>query len=59
MYDLTVEEEHCFYAGDILVSNCGDAVQYLALHYNVQHDGGAWGRKQAKRTIKPSTYVYV
>lgn len=40
-------------------SHCGDAVQYFALHYNVQHDGGTWGRKQAKRTIKPSTYVYV
>lgn len=29
VYDLTVENEHCFYANGILVGNCHDAPQYL------------------------------
>ena len=49
--DVQIEKNHH--------SHMGDAVQYLALHYNVQHDGGMWGRRAAKRTVKPSTYLYV
>lgn len=57
VYDLTVAEEHCFYAGGILVSNCGDAVQYLALHYNATTD--PWQHKAQRRTVRPSTHRYV
>lgn len=31
VYDLTVDDAHCFYANRILVSNCHDALQYLCL----------------------------
>lgn len=37
VYDLTVEEAHCFYANGLLVGNCHDAEQYAA----VQYFGGA------------------
>lgn len=40
-------------------SHMGDAVQYLALHYNVQMDGGVFQHKRARRTVVPSTYLYV
>ena len=33
VYDITVFEAHCFYANGVLVSNCADAEQYLALGY--------------------------
>ena len=33
VYDLTVEADHCYYAGGFLVSNCHDAIQYGALHF--------------------------
>ncbi len=29
VYDLTVDEAHCFYANGILVGNCHDALQYV------------------------------
>lgn len=29
VYDLTVDEAHCFYAQGILVHNCADALQYM------------------------------
>lgn len=29
VYDLTVENEHCFYANGVLVGNCMDAMQYI------------------------------
>ena len=32
IYDLTVEPSHCFFANGILVHNCQDAVQYVAMH---------------------------
>jgi hypothetical protein len=31
VYDITVEDAHCFFAEGVLVSNCHDAVQYVAL----------------------------
>ena len=31
VYDLTVEDAHCFYADGILVSNCHDALQYVCV----------------------------
>jgi hypothetical protein len=58
VYDLTVEDEHCFYANGVLVSNCGDAVQYLALHYNVQIEGSIYRRQAPARPVRPSGYVY-
>jgi hypothetical protein len=30
VYDLTVEDAHCFYAEGVLVGNCHDALQYVA-----------------------------
>lgn len=39
-------------------SHMGDAVQYLCLHYNVQHEGGLWGRRAARREVKRSTFLY-
>jgi hypothetical protein len=29
VYDLTVEDEHCYFANDILVHNCTQALRYL------------------------------
>ena len=58
VYDLTVLDEHCFYAGDILVSNCGDAIQYLALHYNAQGQGEFFRRGTQVRQVKPAAYRY-
>jgi len=28
VYDITIQDEHCFYANGVLVSNCHDALQY-------------------------------
>ncbi len=33
VYDLTVEDAHCFYANGLLVSNCHDALQYAAAEH--------------------------
>lgn len=30
VFDLTVDEAHCFFAAEILVHNCHDALQYTA-----------------------------
>lgn len=38
-------------------SHCGDAVQYLALHYNASAD--PWMSKPQKRNVRPSTHRYV
>ncbi|WP_366522308.1 hypothetical protein [Acidovorax sp.] len=57
VYDLTVLDEHCFYANGILVSNCGDSVQYFALRFNSPLDGTSGHGKLRK--VVPSTYRYV
>lgn len=36
IYDLTVEIDHCFFANSLLVHNCHDALQYIALYANKQ-----------------------
>lgn len=56
VYDLTVDTDHCFYANGILVHNCGDALQYLALHFNDTSGGGDM-RTKAKPVTKHS-YAY-
>ncbi len=33
VYDLTVEDAHCFYANGVLVHNCADALQYACLGF--------------------------
>lgn len=33
VYDITVDEAHCFYANGILVGNCHDALQYGMVQY--------------------------
>lgn len=58
VYDLTVAEEHCFYAGDILVHNCGDAVQYLCSQAGRASGGWGSGAPTRLRTVVPSTYYY-
>lgn len=60
VYDLTVEDQHCFYAGGVLVGNCADAFQYFCLHYNVQINGGGYdARSKARPVIKPNQkYLY-
>lgn len=47
----TVEKNH--------FSHIGDALQYLALHYNLVVEAGPWGKKSRARTVVPSPYVYV
>ena len=47
----TIEKNH--------FSHIGDAVQYLALHYNVQAAAGTMWGKPAARPIVPSNYRYV
>jgi hypothetical protein len=37
VYDLTVKDAHCFYANGVLVSNCHDALQYLAVGFAGGH----------------------
>jgi hypothetical protein len=58
VYDLTVPGEHCFYANGVLVSNCGDAVQYLALHYNMVAPGQSYQSRSSARTVQRAKYVY-
>jgi len=36
VYDITVEDEHCFFANGLLVHNCHDAWQYINLHVNYE-----------------------
>ena len=33
VYDITVDDEHCFYANGVLVGNCHDALQYGAMKF--------------------------
>lgn len=33
VYDLTIEDSHCFFVNDVLVSNCHDALQYISLKF--------------------------
>ncbi|MFA5027385.1 MAG: hypothetical protein WC713_05870 [Candidatus Methylomirabilota bacterium] len=44
VYDLTVDEAHCFYVNGILVHNCHDALQYALLSmdegFRVEHSMG-------------------
>lgn len=37
VYDLTVDDAHCFYANGALVSNCHDALQYVCTRLFFQH----------------------
>ena len=39
-------------------SHQGDSIEYFALHYNVQSDGGYYRRQQARKIV-PATYAYV
>lgn len=59
VYDLTVANEHCFYANGLLVSNCAEAAQYLALHYNIT-SGFGHGTSRGPRAVPrtKSKYVY-
>ena len=50
VYDLTVEDSHCFYANDILVSNCHDATQYLC-------SGILMSRSQRRFNIPEPSYA--
>ena len=45
VYDLTVEEAHCFYANGVLVHNCHDALQYAAMYSTTMQQGTEWGKK--------------
>jgi hypothetical protein len=53
---LTVEKEHCFFAGGILVSNCGDAFNYFALYFNAGATQGGWAAK--RREVKAVSHQY-
>ena len=46
VYDLTVEDQHVFFAEGVLVSNCADALQYLLV-------GGGEARVMLGRAEKP------
>lgn len=46
VYDLTVDDQHEFFAGDVLVSNCIDAVRY-----------GMEGARRAQKANKPAAPV--
>lgn len=45
VYDITVEQAHCFYAEGILVSNCHDALQYVLAGYEGTAIKGGNARK--------------
>jgi len=44
VFDLTIQDAHCFYAAGVLVSNCHDALQYAAME-----SGGIQAIQQAGR----------
>jgi hypothetical protein len=51
VYNLTVEEEHCYYAEGVLVSNCHDGLQYLAMSVDAGFNssssaGRAWPERR-------------
>ena len=50
VYDLTVDDAHCFYANRVLVSNCHDALQYVCLRALTAMRLGA----QPKYTVTPT-----
>jgi len=39
-------------------SHCGDAVQYLSLHYNMVAPGTPWSQKRSAMTVTPRAYAY-
>jgi len=58
VYDLTVDDAHTFYANGVLVSNCHDGLQYLALKYVTVESVGAmlnttpqWQRRLTARGV--------
>ena len=49
VYDITVEDAHCFYANGILVHNCQDALAYLCCH--LQRDRIRETRGHARKEV--------
>ena len=59
VYDLTVADEHVFYANGILVGNCHDAIQYGAMAFVDNTAREARARKHAHHAVHSrNTYVY-
>ena len=56
VYDLTVADEHVFYANGILTFNCADAHQYACLHFNPFT--AQLQRRTPRRDVKKAAYVY-
>ena len=54
VYNITVEEAHCYYANGVLVSNC-DCLQYVALvvHGNLVHEFARRLVPRTKRQERP------
>lgn len=55
VYDLTVAEVHSFFAGGVWVSNCADAMQYLALGANLE--GGS--TQSQRREVQTVPYAWM
>lgn len=59
VYDLTVADEHVFYADGVLVGNCHDAIQYMALGFTDGAAREARARKHQHYAVQSrNTYVY-
>lgn len=58
VYDLTVDEQHVFYANGVLVHNCAESLQYACLHYNEARTRDLLGAGK-RREVKVSGYRYV
>ena len=55
VYDLTVAEVHSFFADGVWVSNCADAMQYLALGANLE--GGSTQSQRREVTTVPYAWM--
>ena len=53
VYDLTVEEVHSFFANGLWVSNCAEALQYLALHISAGGDIPTGPVRREVRVVSP------
>lgn len=57
VYNITVENFHCYYTNQVLTMNCHDALQYLCLFaiWKYKRGENIKARKAAKKTHRPAT----
>jgi len=58
VYDLTVDEQHVFYANGMLVHNC-ESAEYAASYFNAQVSQTSTAFMTRAHVVKPRPYAYV